>query len=167
MPDETNPTLSREYRGHHITFAPGDLKFHITDFCSSFIEVEDAIKARAKNVVLDEIVLNESGERIRITAINRQTGQIKEVNDKYIYPNLTWVADALKRMNHLNTEAKELYNLLSSLQISSQRVHGRISTDDYGLRVDRLRQTINEKLELAKQNDPVKSDSNVEEFKQA
>lgn len=168
MSDEPSSTLSRDYRGHKITFAPSDLKFHVTgpdfdmykpEFCTfdSFdfariridTEVEAAQRLKAKNLKFEETVVTEDGEVKVITGINRGTAVIKDIETRYVYPNVEWVVKATQRLKQLNKEKEALEESLRSLRIPSSRGYGRINASDYADKLLSLSTSINEKRELA------------------
>lgn len=184
-PNAPNP-LARQYRGHEISVSLSDLKFHITgpefdqykaEFCTfnSFdearakidTEVEGAQKLRAQNLKFRETVLDKFGIAHLILSINRGTGKITGLDGDYVYPNVTWVAEDLKRAREIRLELNTIENRISPLKIQISRGYGRIDVGDYPERLESLSRTINEKLELANQSIPAnpEADTKVVELK--
>jgi hypothetical protein len=172
MTDETNP-LSRTYHNHKIEFHPSDLKFHVSgpefehfkeSYCTfpSFDEarsqidklVDDAAKFKAQNSKFEARVCDEHGNLTTITGINRSTGRIQGVDTRYIYPDVEWVVTDLRRYDVLWTELKQIENRISPLRINTGQTSSRIAADDYPRRLEALSKSLNEKLELAKQQTP-------------
>lgn len=181
MSDKESTPLYREYRRHKIEFSLSDLKFHVTgpefeklktEYCifPSFDEArvridkeaDDSLRMKAKNLQFDETVLTENGDEATITKINRNDGNINGIEGHFIYPNIPWVAAALKRKIALRAELNEIESRISDLNISISRSYGRISADEYLKKVEYLLEAISKKREQALQNVPA---NNLTELK--
>jgi hypothetical protein len=164
------PELYRNYRGHKIELSSVDFKFHITgpDFeqykaeyttFPSFdeararidTEVDGNEKLRAKNLVFREIVLDETGQKVEITGINRATGDLK-VEGRYVYPSVGWVQTDLQRSFQLKKELKTIQVRLEPLRVTVSRSYSRISAEEYPEKIEQLKKALDENKAAAQQS---------------
>lgn len=100
--------------------------------------VEDAEKLRAKSITLNLRAYDMNGNSIQVEKINRTTGSCAP--GEYIYPQVPWVREALHRRQRLHEEFKALNKSLDEVQVRTSRSFSRIDVDDYGRKVDALRE---------------------------
>jgi hypothetical protein len=162
-----NPT-TREFMSHTIELTD-DLRFKVTgeEFANnqprdcifnSLVDakarieklVSETSKVRAQNIVLALSVLQEDGTVVRVTKINRRDGTMNDVSGRYVYPNTDWLRGIIREHTRLNVEARKLYNIMSSVQISVTRRYGRIAAESYGQAISELKKQYDEMLALAK-----------------
>jgi hypothetical protein len=173
MSDNTDNTititnLTREYNNHTITLSPNDLKFHVSgpefeklkpEYCTfpSFedarakidTDVQAAQRLAAKNIKFNSSLLSEEGEIILITGINRNTSMINNDLGRSLYPNVSWLQNDLLRKKEIKKELNQIEERISKFAISNQRGYGRMSADEYPLKLVKLQETINEQTERA------------------
>jgi hypothetical protein len=176
---QSNNPLSRNYRNHKIDFNPDDLKFHVSGpefeqykehYCTfpSYDEAKAKIdsevsateKITIQNIVFEEHIVDQKGQILTITRIDRRTGDIANIDTQYFFPNVPWLRTTIQRATELKKEFTELETQLSKYRIHKSRYHSRIDADDYPRRIKSLQDEITNKRELAEQNDPAKN-SNV------
>jgi hypothetical protein len=104
---------------------------------------EQTIRVNAASVTLKTLALDENGERIEITRINRTSGKILP-DGQYLYPYVPWVLDALARCKVLRAEIKELSNNLYEVAVTNGRTYGRIDADRYPDVVTKTQQAFTE-----------------------
>ena len=163
---------SRQFRGHTITLNPASWTFTVTgpefdeDFklgrtitFSSFSDAQTEIsrrvseteKLQARNLKFEWPVLDQHGNLHTITRIDRRSGDLPNIDGRYVYPYAKWVEQALKRHRDLLTEAEDIRKSLANLQISTARSYSRIEADDYFRKVEALKKEIAEKIAAAQE----------------
>lgn len=168
MTEATSISLTHSHNGHTITVQPSDWTFHVSgpefdeaaykavfsSFEAAKAEInrrlDEANRLRARNITLSATVINQLGERVSISRISRQTGDIIGLEkSRYCYPNVWWVIDALKELTRLRVEANTIEQRLKSVAIDRSRAYSRIDADRYGHYIDRLRTEIQEATKKA------------------
>lgn len=165
MSDNPNPN-TKPYRNHEIHFEP-NWEFRVTgpEFDESKYairfasykaareeidkRVDDTERLRARNIKLYVCVLNDHGDPLTITSINRVSGEIREATSD-IYPNVSWIAVALKRKSELTNELRDINSGIERTKINFKRsLFGRIEAERYAHHIDELKKEIDEKTTLA------------------
>lgn len=170
--DQRPEPSSRQFRGHTITLNPTSWTFTVTgpEFdddaklgrtitFSSFSDaqteisrrVSDTEKLQARGLKFEWPVLDQNGNLHTITRIDRRTGDIPNIDGRYIYPYVKWVEQALKRQRDLLTEAGDIRKSLTDLEISVRRSFGRIDAETYFRKVEALKREIAEKIAAAQE----------------
>jgi hypothetical protein len=160
------PANTKTYLNHTITLSLDSWKFTVsgpefdderyTITFESFYaaqqevkkRVEDSQKEELKNVKLDITLLHENGEQIHVTSINRSTAEITK-GVRYLYPNIPWVQESLKRRSEALAEANRITDTVSPLRIENGRSYGRIGAAEYPAKVKSLLDTVKSKTDMA------------------
>jgi hypothetical protein len=162
---EPNPN-TKVYAGHTITldhnwfFEVSGPEFDQSKYSIKFKSLQDArdeidkrktdtSKIEAKKVSIHLIVLDEHGERCVIERINRTTSEVSGVTTDLFYPNVEWIREALSRRRKLQSEIATISDTLKKFQVSKSMGYGRIDTENYALRVEKLRNEFQEKTREA------------------
>lgn len=166
---------TKTYMNHAIEVRP-DFRFQVSgpefgddnrrlherlfdSYAGATAEIERRVEASAKadlgNIRLNLVLLNEAGEPIQVTRINRMTGRLNGFNDlnKQAYPNVAWVREALVRVNRLRNEVREIDKRLAELQLPVDRSSwgGRIEAAEYAHRVKQLESQVAEATQKARE----------------
>lgn len=103
---------------------------------------------QAKSFTAD--VLDQAGKVITIRGISRANGKLLGAEKGYVYPNVQWVKEALKRLGQLRQEMDELDGKLRPLRTDVDYAYGRIEADMLSSKLSRLQKELADKLEAAK-----------------
>lgn len=111
--------------------------------------VDESARIRAKNITLEARVLDERGERVTITRINRANGEVIGLSTRRFYPDVRWIFNALADLKRLRSEVVVIEKNLKDVQLDRSRTYGRIDAEDYGRKIDALQKEIEEKTAKA------------------
>lgn len=163
---ETKDPNIREYHNHKIHLNEQNWEFTVTgpefdnqEYCIAFdsykaarVEIDkrvsDTTRLKARNIKLNLILLDEKGETVNVTRINRRTGEI-DCDTRYLYPNVPWVREALRRWELGRAEARQIEDSVRSLRIERSRSYSHIDTDHYERYIEDLHKSVAEKTKLA------------------
>lgn len=160
---------TRQYLGHTIELRQSDLLFAVSgpEFKDEVLvafpslalaqaavakRVEDSEKLAAVNCNFSIALLDSHGNRHEITRINRRTGNLIQdgPGSRSLYPALSWLAQAISRIETLRREANEVEAEISPFRIENSRAYHKIDVDEYPKRVQSLLKTVKEKTEAAR-----------------
>lgn len=153
-------TLSEEYWtfkvvGPEFDDAKYEVAFKSLDAAKAEIvkRVEETNKAKAQNINVNIIVIDENCNRTEVDRINRTTSNIHGVQGRFVYPNNGSVRDMLARRSQLMRDLKAIESKLEPLQIRVSRGYGRITAEAYPGIVEALQQEHQRKLAKARELD--------------
>lgn len=154
-----------EHQGHGVgltgihTFkilsAPEEYKDSIGQTFNSAAEattwINDSIKwqAKQKREKLELPTVDSAGKHVHITGIHASRGVILPEGSHY--PRAAWVEEDLARFRKINQERERLVARLNALQINRKTYYGRLSSDQYNVAVEHIKNEHTKKTELAKQ----------------
>lgn len=171
MANQESPRQEMTFMGHTITLNEEYWTFKVTgpEFDDAKYEVafkslesakteiakrvEETNKAKAQNINVNIIVIDEHCNRTEVDRINRTTSNIHGVQGRFVYPNNGSVRDMLARRSQLMRDLKAIESKLEPLQIRVSRGYGRIKAEDYPSVVENLQQEHQRKLTKAKELD--------------
>jgi len=142
------------YRGHGITIT-NNFRFQVTgpefeykretpvltvEEAKKMIDKAVELKAKAKALKFSKIVLNDAGDLITVLGFNRTDGDLKVAGEantgRYVYPNVPWIAAALKNLANHRQEMDEIITKLHDLRVSATgRTYRGLSADEYATRL--------------------------------
>lgn len=118
----------QDYRGHKITFRPDNFRFEVSgpefthksasdrlfDSAENAREEitkrsEETAKVNMRRIDLNLPVVREDGSLSIITSINRQNSRLTGFDGcKYVYPDVPWLRDAVRRVAELDALRKAI-----------------------------------------------------------
>ena len=94
-------------------------------------------------------VLNEQGEVIEITGINRTKGTVTDQDE--FYPKVDWISETLRKKTELQTQLAVINTRLRQVQLKSRRTYGRLEANKYDDYIDELETELAEKTKKAEE----------------
>lgn len=166
MTDET--PITRTYMRHTVELQPDwtfkaigpefdETRYAITfkSFTDACTEIEkrvsDSNKIAASKIQLDILALDDTGNLVKITKINRREGDI----ECDIYPNVQRVRHALAERNRLVAALKEQNDFLNTVKVKKSRCYRRIEVESYPFHVKELIDAFEKATALAKSENVV------------
>jgi len=123
------------------------------------IDKRIAERIRLNPITLTERLIDETGRDFTLTGINRQNGKARgEYGDSTatlpvggnLYPAFQWIRSRLAEQKSLFSRLKEIEAELKPVNIPIHRAYGRLSADNYGKHIERLKNDIDGARDKAK-----------------
>lgn len=170
----TQDDLKKEYGEHTITFDPETWtitvqgpEFDSSRYDATFRSLRDAQEEitkrvrdtntlKSQNVRLSITALDHNGNMVQIDRINRSTGKTMGTDSNHIYPDVTWLREALRRRAQLRREIEQIGTLLAGFEVRTTRTsHSRIDVVNYHKVVEALRNEFDKATEKAQSFKPL------------
>lgn len=119
------------------------------------VQLEKVQKVRERTTKV--LVLDEGGEAVLITGINRSTRQLtglKRDRNNYVYPTTPWIRQALIELEKLEANVRSRQAQLRPFGIDAKRGYGRLTASEYDDVVSRFEKEVEKNTKLAEKGPP-------------
>lgn len=113
-------------------------------------------EAAEKRVKMKPIpALAPDGGKVNVTGVNTRTGKMNGANEHtYIWPDVPWIEEALKRKTALEAEAREIFRKLLPARIETRTGYGSLDAEHYAERIGYVKRAFAEAEAAAKKLAP-------------